>query len=79
MIFVGGLTEKLVSVFVLGFHLLKWRCDLVIFTGGLTEKLASGLLEPFLLHLKSVEDQISSGGYSITLRSVGSWFTKATL
>ncbi|KAJ0045679.1 hypothetical protein Pint_04475 [Pistacia integerrima] len=39
-------------------------------------------LEPFLSHLKSAKDQISKGGYSITLRPVGSdasWFTKATV
>lgn len=54
----------------------------MIFSGGLNEKLASGLLEPFLSHLKSAKDQISKGGYSITLRPAGSeasWFTKATL
>jgi len=54
----------------------------VIFSGPLNEKLASGLLEPFILHLKSAKDQISKGGYSITLRPAGShasWFTKATL
>ncbi|EOY12861.1 COP1-interacting protein 7, putative isoform 2 [Theobroma cacao] len=60
----------------------RTRCDLVIFAGKETEKLASGLLEPFILHLKSAKDQISKGGYSITLRPVGStpsWFTKGTL
>ncbi|KAM4092730.1 hypothetical protein ACJW30_06G061300 [Castanea mollissima] len=60
----------------------RTRCDLVIFSGPLNEKLASGLLEPFILHLKSAKDQISKGGYSITLRPAGShasWFTKATL
>lgn len=55
------------------------RCDLVIFSGNVNEKLASGLLEPFLSHLKSAKDQISKGGYSITLRSDAYWFTKATL
>lgn len=55
------------------------RCDLVIYAGKVNEKLASGLLEPFLSHLKSAKDQISKGGYSITLRSDASWFTKATL
>ena len=62
--------------------IICWRCDLVIFSGPLNEKLASGLLEPFILHLKSAKDQISKGGYSITLRPAGShasWFTKATL
>lgn len=48
----------------------------------MSERLASGLLEPFLSHLKSAKDQISKGGYSITLRPPGEhahWFTKATL
>lgn len=58
---------------------LNSRCDLVIFSGNANEKLASGLLEPFLSHLKSAKDQISKGGYSITLKSDASWFTKATL
>ncbi|XP_021287750.1 uncharacterized protein LOC110419161 [Herrania umbratica] len=60
----------------------RTRCDLVIFAGKENEKLASGLLEPFILHLKSAKDQISKGGYSITLRPLGStpsWFTKGTL
>ncbi|KAI6687333.1 hypothetical protein NL676_024161 [Syzygium grande] len=57
----------------------RTRCDLVIYAGKVNEKLASGLLEPFLSHLKSAKDQISKGGYSITLRSDASWFTKATL
>ncbi|KAL8141360.1 hypothetical protein V2J09_007381 [Rumex salicifolius] len=59
-------------------------CDLVIFAGKLNEKLAYGFLEPFVLHLRSIKDQIAKGGYSVTLRpppSAGnaSWFTKATL
>nr|GLL22652.1 uncharacterized protein LOC109187300 [Ipomoea trifida] len=60
----------------------RTRCDLVIFAGKENEKLASGLLQPFLSHLKSAKDQISRGGYSITLRPstpYASWFTKATL
>ncbi|XP_022717047.1 COP1-interacting protein 7-like [Durio zibethinus] len=60
----------------------RTRCDLVIFSGKENEKLASGLLQPFISHLKSAKDQISKGGYSITLRPVGStpsWFTKGTL
>ncbi|KAL9322307.1 hypothetical protein ACSQ67_010360 [Phaseolus vulgaris] len=60
----------------------RTRCDLVVAGGGVTERLASGLLEPFLSHLKSAKDQISKGGYSITLRPPGGyapWFTKATL
>ncbi|XP_019193025.1 PREDICTED: uncharacterized protein LOC109187300 [Ipomoea nil] len=60
----------------------RTRCDLVIFAGKQNEKLASGLLQPFISHLKSAKDQISRGGYSITLRPstpYASWFTKATL
>ncbi|CAI9088552.1 OLC1v1022903C1 [Oldenlandia corymbosa var. corymbosa] len=60
----------------------RTRCDLVIFAGNKNEKLATGLLEPFISHLQYARDQISKGGYSITLRpSSGhsSWFTKATL
>ncbi|KAF5728022.1 hypothetical protein HS088_TW21G00164 [Tripterygium wilfordii] len=60
----------------------RTRCDLVIYAGNVTEKLASGLLEPFVSHLKCAKDQISKGGYSVTLRPVAShapWFTKATL
>ncbi|CAI8593086.1 unnamed protein product [Vicia faba] len=60
----------------------RTRCDLVIVAGGVSERLASGLLEPFLTHLKCAKDQISKGGYSITLHPVGTfapWFTKATL
>ncbi|KAJ8567882.1 hypothetical protein K7X08_020604 [Anisodus acutangulus] len=60
----------------------RTRCDLVIFAGNNSEKLASGLLEPFLIHLKSAKDQISKGGYSITLQPSpinASWLTKATL
>ncbi|KAH6764301.1 hypothetical protein C2S51_015550 [Perilla frutescens var. frutescens] len=61
----------------------RTRCDLVIFAGKKSEKIASGLLEPFLAHLKSAKDQISKGGYSITLKptssDASSWFTKAIL
>ncbi|XP_061984373.1 COP1-interacting protein 7-like [Populus nigra] len=60
----------------------RTRCDLVIYAGGVNEKLASGLLEPFLQHLKTAKDQISKGGYSISLRPLSPndfWFTKATL
>ncbi|TYJ01617.1 hypothetical protein E1A91_A13G166300v1 [Gossypium mustelinum] len=60
----------------------KTRCELVIFAGKESEKLEPGLLDPFISHLKTAKDQISKGGYSITLRPVGltpSWFTKATL
>ncbi|KAG5235514.1 hypothetical protein OIU76_025545 [Salix suchowensis] len=60
----------------------RTRCDLVIYAGGVNEKLASGLLGPFLQHLKTAEDQISKGGYSVSLRPLSPnafWFTKATL
>ncbi|CAK7327583.1 unnamed protein product [Dovyalis caffra] len=60
----------------------RTRCDLVIYAGVVNEKLASGLLEPFLQHLKTAKDQISKGGYSISLRPLSPnafWFTKATL
>ncbi|CAN8326114.1 unnamed protein product [Cochlearia groenlandica] len=67
----------------------RTRCELVIFAGGENEKLASGIFQPFVTHLKTVRDQISKGGYSVTLRptSVASsgggggvnWFTKVTL
>ncbi|XP_057528464.1 COP1-interacting protein 7 isoform X2 [Amaranthus tricolor] len=61
----------------------RTRCDLVIFAGKSNEKLAYGLLEPFIAHLRSAKDQISKGGYSITLRPSSSlnshWFTKGTL
>ncbi|GMJ05219.1 COP1-interacting protein 7 [Hibiscus trionum] len=60
----------------------RTRCDLVIFAGKDNEKLASGLLEPFISHLKAARDQISKGGYSITLQPLGStpsWFTKGIL
>ncbi|KAK6934292.1 hypothetical protein RJ641_034447 [Dillenia turbinata] len=63
----------------------RTRCDLVIFARGKSEKLASGLLEPFLSHLRFAKEQITKGGYSITLRPPEStasnaiWFTKGTL
>ncbi|KFK29260.1 hypothetical protein AALP_AA7G109900 [Arabis alpina] len=59
----------------------RTRCELVIFAGGENEKLASGIFQPFVTHLKSVRDQISKGGYSVTLRpsAVVPWFTKVTL
>ncbi|XP_021865324.2 COP1-interacting protein 7 isoform X2 [Spinacia oleracea] len=61
----------------------RTRCELVIFAGKSNEKLAYGLLEPFIAHLRSAKDQISKGGYSVTLRppsSVNShWFTKGTV
>ncbi|KAH9290513.1 hypothetical protein KI387_034630 [Taxus chinensis] len=61
----------------------RTRCELVISSGGVTEKLASGLLKPFLSHLKTAEEQIEKGGYSIVLEVASgderSWFTKGTL
>ncbi|XP_031287234.1 COP1-interacting protein 7 isoform X1 [Pistacia vera] len=59
----------------------RTRFDLVLFFRGNSEKLASGLFEPFISHLKIARDEISKGGYSITLRPPNrdaSWFTKAT-
>jgi len=63
----------------------RTRCELVISAGGKTEKLASGLLKPFLTHLKTAEEQIAKGGYSIRLEPPSgpnqhvSWFTKGTI
>lgn len=57
------------------------RCDLVLVSGGKSEKIASGLVETFVSHLKFAKDQVSKGGYSITLRPPNSnafWFTKST-
>ncbi|KAK3126919.1 hypothetical protein QOZ80_7AG0565180 [Eleusine coracana subsp. coracana] len=61
----------------------RTRFDLVLVANGRKEKLASGLLKPFLAHLKAAQDQISKGGYSITLEpSLGfdaPWFTRGTV
>ncbi|WOL15934.1 hypothetical protein Cni_G24716 [Canna indica] len=61
----------------------RTRCDLVIIANGKTEKLASGLLNPFLAHLKTAQDQVAKGGYSIILEPDPeidtSWFTKGTV
>ncbi|KAL9140290.1 hypothetical protein ABFS82_14G026800 [Erythranthe guttata] len=61
----------------------RTRCDLIIIANGKKEKIASGLLSPFLAHLKTAQDQIAEGGYSILLEpetgSDAPWFTKATL
>ncbi|OAY72807.1 hypothetical protein ACMD2_07780 [Ananas comosus] len=61
----------------------RTRCDLVITSNGRTEKLASGLLKPFLAHLKTAQDQIAKGGYSIALKpdpeTDAVWFTKGTV
>ena len=60
-----------------------FRCDLVISANGKTEKIASGLLNPFLAHLKTAQEQMAKGGYSIILEPDPdgdvSWFTKGTV
>nr|GEV32294.1 hypothetical protein [Tanacetum cinerariifolium] len=59
----------------------RTRCDLLLCYGSKKEKLATGLVEPFISHLKYFKDQISKGGYSITLRppnTTAYWFTKFT-
>ena len=59
------------------------RFDLYILANGKKEKLTSGLLKPFLPHLKTAEEQIAKGGYSILLEPPdadnATWFTKGTL
>ncbi|KAK3015943.1 hypothetical protein RJ639_005758 [Escallonia herrerae] len=59
------------------------RCDLFIIANEKKEKIASGLLNPFLAHLKTAEDQIAKGGYSILLEpdpdNNALWFTKGTV
>ncbi|KAL3812457.1 hypothetical protein ACJIZ3_013725 [Penstemon smallii] len=61
----------------------RTRFDLIIKAYEKKEKIASGLLEPFLAHLKTAQDQIAKGGYSILLEpkteSDAAWFTKATM
>ncbi|KAL6189443.1 hypothetical protein ACLB2K_040832 [Fragaria x ananassa] len=61
----------------------RTRCDLVISANGKTEKIASGLLNPFLSHLKTAQEQMAKGGYSIILVpescSDAAWFTKSTV
>ncbi|KAI3469786.1 hypothetical protein Pfo_026449 [Paulownia fortunei] len=61
----------------------RTRCDLIIIANDRKEKIASGLLNPFLAHLKTAQDQIAKGGYSIVLEPEtdidATWFTKATL
>lgn len=63
--------------------LLIIRCDLVISANGKTEKMASGLLNPFLAHLKTAQEQMAKGGYSIILEPAPgndvTWFTKGTV
>ncbi|KAG2544310.1 hypothetical protein PVAP13_9KG025000 [Panicum virgatum] len=59
------------------------RCDLVVVANGRKEKIASGLLNPFIAHLKVAQEQITKGGYSITLEPDpeidASWFTRGTV
>lgn len=60
------------------------RCDLIITANGEKEKIASGLLNPFLSHLKTAQDQIAKGGYSIVLEPNSetnhtTWLTKETV
>ncbi|KAK0608852.1 hypothetical protein LWI29_036980 [Acer saccharum] len=61
----------------------RTRCDLVILANGKTEKIASGLLNPFLAHLKTAQDQMAKGGYTIILEPEHgkdvTWFTKGTV
>lgn len=54
---------------------------MLIIAGGKTEKIASGLLNPFLSHLKTAQDQMAKGGYSIKLEPDPdtAWFTKGTV
>lgn len=60
-----------------------FRCDLFVIANEKKEKIASGLLKPFLAHLKTAQDQIAKGGYSILLELEpgvdGTWFTKGTV
>ncbi|XP_050216392.1 COP1-interacting protein 7 isoform X2 [Mercurialis annua] len=61
----------------------RTRCDLVIYVNGKTEKIASGLVNPFLAHLKTAQDQMAKGGYSISLEPEpgidAAWFTRGTI
>ncbi|KAF9677736.1 hypothetical protein SADUNF_Sadunf08G0138400 [Salix dunnii] len=59
----------------------RTRCDLIIRVNEKIEKVASGLVQPFLDHLKTAQDQVARGGYSIILEpeSDASWFTKGTV
>ncbi|XP_012487331.2 COP1-interacting protein 7 [Gossypium raimondii] len=61
----------------------RTRCDLVISANGKTQKMASGLLNPFLAHLKTAQEQMAKGGYSIILQPDptidATWFSKGTV
>lgn len=53
----------------------------MLFAKGKKEKFASGLFDPFVSHLKVARDEISKGGYSISLQPSSRdapWFTKGT-
>ncbi|XP_077229466.1 uncharacterized protein LOC143862325 isoform X2 [Tasmannia lanceolata] len=76
-------SETLIDSAVFQLTPTRTRCDLVITANGKTEKIASGLLNPFLAHLKTAQDEIAKGGYSITLEpnpgTDVTWFTKGTV
>ncbi|CAM6027507.1 unnamed protein product [Sphagnum balticum] len=67
----------------------RTRCELLVVCGTEAEKLSAGLLQPYLEHLKTAEEQVKKGGYSIKLEPPpeypnGSnkdapWFTKGTM
>ncbi|KAE8712410.1 COP1-interacting protein-related, putative isoform 3 [Hibiscus syriacus] len=61
----------------------RTRFELVISANGKTEKVASGLLNPYLAHLMTAQEQMSKGGYSIILQPdpgiSATWFTKGTI
>ncbi|XP_024962751.1 COP1-interacting protein 7 isoform X1 [Cynara cardunculus var. scolymus] len=61
----------------------RTRCDLYIIANDKKEKIASGLLSPFIAHLKTAQDQIAEGGYSVLLEPEAggnaTWFTKCTV
>lgn len=56
---------------------------MVIYANGKTDKIASGLLNPFIAHLKTAQEQVDKGGYSIILQPESGkdalWFTKGTV
>lgn len=65
------------------FDVVCFRCDLLVTVNGKTEKIATGLLDPFLAHLKTAQEQVAKGGYSIILKPEASdnaaWFTKGAI
>jgi hypothetical protein len=57
---------------------------LVVVANGRKEKIASGLLNPFVAHLKTAQEQIAKGGYTILLEpgpeaGDAPWFTRGTV